>query len=166
MKNSKWTLIAIIIVIACGYAIQFNVNSKTGGEGRRVLSELPQAYPLETAVKNGDYIQSDTSEVYNGQALADFKESAAQGVEAALRQVKYSDGGEPVIYDIRYDGNRFTVTEDDSRTQTGSPEHKTREYLHLIIDYENEYGIYTLLSERENIEGSLENEHVLEFYQR
>lgn len=95
------------------------------------LTKLPKRYTPETAAANGDYVDVQGS-ISNAEKLAAFLTAARDGKDAAIRTVKYTVEGDPIISDVIFEDGSFTVWEDATRDKFGEREITRADYLHMV----------------------------------
>lgn len=85
------------------------------------LEQLPADYTVEQAIANGDFINA-AGRLSNVDALERFMQNSLSQTPTALRRVDFTAEGDPIITDLAYDGECFTMTIDSSRDQFGGGE--------------------------------------------
>lgn len=95
-------------------------------------AELPEEYPLNTAVDNGDYVNLH-GKIYNDDVMADFLNKVADKESAFIRTVIYTVEGDPIIIDFSYNSKYFSVTKDATRDRHSSDEITNRRFDNLVI---------------------------------
>jgi len=96
---------------------QGSSDSATVLQDSTPLSDLPAELSPDQAAAAG-YFVDDHGMEYNQPVVDQFYEDMNTGHSAEMRVVRYTDDGDPVIADYQYDGEKFTVTYDDSRDRT------------------------------------------------
>lgn len=89
--------------------------------GYKALEKLPTDYSSEDAALNGDVILA-LGGVQNAEKLTDFVSKAALGIPAMVRLVRYTEEGDPIIYDCVYNKNEtgnYLFRQDSSRDKFG-----------------------------------------------
>lgn len=76
--------------------------------------QLARDYSAEAAKEDGCYVTGVVSEE-NKDAAVHFIENSSEGICAYLREVSYTDEGDPVIVDFIYDGRKYYVITDVTR---------------------------------------------------
>lgn len=95
------------------------------------LTDLPNPYPPDQAVANGDYvnIHGGTS---NSDRMAAFLEAVYAKRAAAIRCTNYTVEGDAVITDIVFDGSKFSVQIDTTRDAFGEQQVTQHEYRNML----------------------------------
>ena len=83
------------------------------------LKSLPESFG-EIAVRDDLVIQTDYWALRNGQLWGDFEASVAKGEPASVATVRPTIEGDPIIYFISFDGERFTCYTDTTRDKFGA----------------------------------------------
>jgi hypothetical protein len=89
----------------------------------------PNAYPYESALKNGDVVMG-ASGVANVEKLYAFIENLEQNQADQIRITAYSKEGRPIIFDLEFNGEIIKCKSDNTRDRYG-------------ITFFKEYGEYT-----------------------
>ena len=112
------------------------------------LEKLPKSYPPELAAQHGDYVDVHGT-ISNADAMMAFRSAVDGQKPAAIRIVRYTVEGDPIIADVVYDGERFTLREDASRDQYGGERtitKKTYQYLREYTDDRQELNGRVILT--------------------
>ncbi len=100
------------------------------------LTDLPEEYPREDAIANGDLVYS-VDGYANDDKMSAFVEAVNAKKSAAIRITRYTDEGDPTIADVVFDGSKFTVRNDTTRDKFGPQELTQSEYLYMLeYDYQ------------------------------
>ena len=83
------------------------------------LKSLPESFG-EIAVRDDLVIQTDYWALRNGQLWGDFEASVAKGEPASVATARPTIEGDPIIYFISFDGERFTCYTDTTRDKFGA----------------------------------------------
>ncbi|MEK4648024.1 DUF4362 domain-containing protein [Exiguobacterium sp. FSL W8-0210] len=75
-------------------------------------------YTMEDAKNNGDIIVQNG--VTNSDRFESFLKKSKQGKSDQIRITAFTTEGDPVLYDIKYDGKTYQYSSDSSRDQFGS----------------------------------------------
>ena len=75
-------------------------------------------YTMEDAKNNGDIIVQNG--VTNSDRFESFLKNATQGKSDQIRITAYTIEGDPILYDVKYDGKTYQYSFDSSRDQFGS----------------------------------------------
>ena len=75
-------------------------------------------YTMEEEKKNGDIIVQ--KDVANRDRFESFLKKSTQGKSDQIRITAFTTEGDPVLYDIKYDGKSYHYTSDSSRDQFGT----------------------------------------------
>lgn len=75
-------------------------------------------YTMEEAKKNGDIIVQNG--VTNSDRFESFLKKSTQGKSDQIRITAYTIEGDPILYDVKYDGKSYHYKSDSSRDQFGS----------------------------------------------
>lgn len=146
-------LLSIFIFILAGCS-EKPISEKFG---KIPIEEIPDKYVPDTAVENGDYVNLH-GQISNEDIMTDFLEKVDKNKEAFIRTVQYTIEGDPIINDFYFDGNKFTVTTDNTRDAFGGSDKKreTKEYkylkTHSIIDSVNGEYVYLVVTNTKNLD--------------
>ncbi len=101
-------------------------------------------YTLEEAKENGDIIVQN--EVTNSDRFESFLKKSTQGKSDQIRITAFTTEGDPVLYDVKYDGKSYQYTSDSSRDQFGTTDddRKNEVCKRLVKTSEKEQSVYTL----------------------
>ena len=113
------------------------------------LTELPKKYPPDEAIANGDYVNVH-GQISNEDKLTEFISAVNSKDSAAIRMVQYTVEGDPIISDIIFDGNRFTVFNDTTRDAFGKQKISKNEYERML-EYNRGGVIYVFLTNEDAI---------------
>ncbi len=100
------------------------------------LTDLPNPYPPDQAVANGDYVNvhGGTS---NSDRMAAFLEAVYAKRAAAIRCTNYTVEGDAIIADVVFNGSMFTVDLDTTRDAFGEQKVTQHEYRNML-EYEQD----------------------------
>ena len=91
------------------------------------LEELPQSYTIEQAIKDGCFTVTYYS-VYNKEYLDNFientKHDAQNRVASSIRIVATTVEGNLILYDLSYDGEKYTLKSDYTRDKYMAEENR------------------------------------------
>nr|WP_230088765.1 DUF4362 domain-containing protein [Exiguobacterium sp. TBG-PICH-001] len=73
---------------------------------------------MEDAKNNGDIIVQNG--VTNSDRFESFLKKSKQGKSDQIRITAFTTEGDPVLYDVKYDGKTYQYSSDSSRDQFGS----------------------------------------------
>lgn len=132
------------------YAASFSIGAESYDEdpyGYGTLESLPEELDLETltydiAINSGGEIIGGSEE-----HLVTFLEKVADGTPGMMRIVSYSLSGNPVIYDVEYDGSCFLCRRDTTREPSGEQAITQQRYSFLVTD-----GDYIYLSDQATLD--------------
>ena len=101
-------------------------------------------YTMEEAKENGDIIVQ--KDVTNSDRFESFLKNATQGKSDQIRITAFTTEGDPVLYDVKYDGKSYYYTSDSSRDQFGTTDddRKNEVCKRLVKTSEKEQSVYTL----------------------
>lgn len=101
-------------------------------------------YTMEEAKENGDIIVQ--KDVTNSDRFESFLKNATQGKSDQIRITAFTTEGDPVLYDVKYDGKSYQYTSDSSRDQFGTTDDDRKNEIckRLVKTSEKEQSIYTL----------------------
>ena len=122
------------------------------------LADLPVQYNMDAAIADGVYVNVYGNEIYNQELVDAFHTDVSAGRAAFMRVVRYTIEGDAMIADYQFDGDRFTVSMDNTRDKWSSVENRvisTATYQYLIPPQEDAPEYY--LSNELNI--FVENEY-------
>lgn len=117
------------------------------------LGDLPNPYPPEEAVSNGDYVNLH-GQISNESKMTEFLEAVAEGRPAAIRTVNYTVEGDAIIGDIVFDGDKFSVSCDTTRDAFGARQVTQSAYANLL-EYERDGTRYVFLTDEGEITDEL-----------
>lgn len=121
MKRIIALLLIISIFTACGDSSLDELNFLP-------LEELPEDYTWEQAAEDGVYVNIHGIEEWNRKAFDSFSSNVKAGKPAFVRVMRYTAEGDPVLSDVIFNGEIFTVIEDFSRDKWGSGDIETTVY--------------------------------------
>lgn len=81
-----------------------------------IVSLSACSYDFEQGIANGDVINVH-GDVYNVAVLHAFLANVEEKMPDRLRIVEYTNEGDPLLYDLDYDGEKLTVEVDRSQDQ-------------------------------------------------
>lgn len=101
-------------------------------------------YTMEEAKENGDIIVQ--KDVTNSDRFEFFLKKSTQGKSDQIRITAFTTEGDPVLYDVKYDGKSYQYTSDSSRDQFGTTDddRKNEVCKRLVKTSEKEQSVYTL----------------------
>ncbi|MFX4304529.1 DUF4362 domain-containing protein [Exiguobacterium sp. A1_3_1] len=101
-------------------------------------------YTLEEAKENGDIIVQN--DVTNSDRFESFLKKSMQGKSDQIRITAFTTEGDPVLYDVKYEGKSYQYTSDSSRDQFGTTDddRKNEVCKRLVKTSEKEQSVYTL----------------------
>ncbi|KOP29358.1 hypothetical protein ADM98_10780 [Exiguobacterium sp. BMC-KP] len=101
-------------------------------------------YTMEEAKENGDIIVQN--DVTNSDRFESFLKKSTQGKSDQIRITAFTTEGDPVLYDVKYDGKSYQYTSDSSRDQFGTTDddRKNEVCKRLVKTTEKEQSVYTL----------------------
>lgn len=101
-------------------------------------------YTMEEAKENGDIIVQ--KDVTNSDRFESFLKKSTQGKSDQIRITAFTTEGDPVLYDVKYDGKSYQYTSDSSRDQFGTTDddRKNEVCKRLVKTSEKEQSVYTL----------------------
>lgn len=99
---------------------------------------------MEEAKENGDIIVQ--KDVMNSDRFESFLKKSTQGKSDQIRITAFTTEGDPVLYDVKYDGKSYQYTSDSSRDQLGTTDddRKNEVCKRLVKTSEKEQSVYTL----------------------
>ena len=95
---------------------------------------LPSEYSSEQAGKDGCCVFGYHGMMYGTEVFNGFTLAAELGIPCHIRIMNWTIEGDPILYDVDYDGLQFTVIDDGSRDKWGGG---IRSYTYTHF-YENE----------------------------
>ena len=99
----------------------------------------PNTYPYETAVKNGDVVMG-AGGVENVEKLYAFMENTENSRVDQIRITAYSKEGNPIIFDLKFEGEIIKCTSDNTRDRYGIRLFKAYgEYTKILKDERKDY---------------------------
>ncbi|WP_410501348.1 DUF4362 domain-containing protein [Exiguobacterium acetylicum] len=101
-------------------------------------------YTMEEAKENGDIIVQKSVE--NIDRFESFLNKSKQGKSDQIRITAYTTEGDPVLYDVKYDGESYRYSSDSSRDQFGSTDDDRKNEVCQLLDQTivKQEAIYTL----------------------
>lgn len=101
-------------------------------------------YTMEEAKENGDIIVQKSVE--NSDRFESFLNKSKQGKSDQIRITAYTTEGDPVLYDVKYDGESYQYSSDSSRDQFGSTDDDRKNEVCQQLDQTTvkQEAIYTL----------------------
>ncbi|MCY1690927.1 DUF4362 domain-containing protein [Exiguobacterium sp. SL14] len=101
-------------------------------------------YTMEEAKENGDIIVQKSVE--NSDRFESFLNKSKQGKSDQIRITAYTTEGDPVLYDVKYDGESYQYSSDSSRDQFGSTDDDRKNEVCQQLDQTivKQEAIYTL----------------------
>lgn len=104
------------------------------------LDKLPQEYPVESALKDGNVV-SVGDKVYNIEKLEKFIETSNDKKSGMVRITTYTIEAGAMIYDLMSNANGITLIQDVTRDRySGSGKKSNIEYKIATIIKQNENG--------------------------
>ncbi|WP_394679356.1 DUF4362 domain-containing protein [uncultured Exiguobacterium sp.] len=101
-------------------------------------------YTMEEAKNNGDIIVQ--KDVTNSGRFESFLKKSTKGQSDQIRITAFTTEGDPVLYDVKYDGKSYQYTSDSSRDQFGTTndDRKNEVCKRLVKTSEKEQSVYSL----------------------
>ncbi|MCM3611043.1 DUF4362 domain-containing protein [Planococcus sp. MERTA32b] len=104
----------------------FGCQQSTGTDTPAVAVDNPEnPYPPEEAIENGDVVDI-FGEITNLDKFREFTKNFDAGVTDEIRITFYTVEGDPVFYNLNYDGNKIHYTYDDSQDGYASSDKGTQ----------------------------------------
>jgi len=99
---------------------------------------------MEEAKENGDIIVQ--KDVANSDRFESFLKKSKQGELDQIRITAFTTEGDPVLYDVKYEGKSYHYTSDSSRDQFGTTDDDRKNEVCQQLDKTivKEQSIYTL----------------------
>jgi len=99
---------------------------------------------MEEAKNNGDIIVQ--KDVTNSGRFESFLKKSTKGQSDQIRITAFTTEGDPVLYDVKYDGKSYQYTSDSSRDQFGTTndDRKNEVCKRLVKTSEKEQSVYSL----------------------
>jgi hypothetical protein len=100
---------------------------------------------IETASKkyvpsDSDIVNKNNGELVNETRLKEFIKNTETGQQDSIRVVAFTKEGDPILTDIKYNGEQLEVTKDATRDEFGSGERRTFGCKKISVDG-NKYSI-------------------------
>ena len=114
------------------------------------INDLPENYPPETAINNGDHVTIAGDANYNDEVADDFYDKVTKKEEAYIRTAHYSiahylaDPEKGIVVDCYYDKQYFYITKDYTRDMISNEENRiiwTEQYQNLIKYYNSDFRV-------------------------
>jgi hypothetical protein len=119
----------------------YELTEEMAGKLRKLIAEL--SYSPEQAVNNGDVVDLH-GKITNLNAWDRFRDSLKSGTRDEVHITSYTTEGDPIFYDLYYDGNAIEYSFDNTKDAFGSPQ-KTTSFCKTIDQQKVENGNqYTL----------------------
>ena len=101
-------------------------------------------YTMEEAKGNGDIIVQKG--VTNSDRFEAFLKKSSQGQSDQIRITAFTTEGDPILYDVKYDGKSYQYTSDSSRDQFGTTDDDRKNEIckRLVKTSDKKQSIYTL----------------------
>lgn len=101
-------------------------------------------YTMEEEKKNGDIIVQ--KDVTNRDRFESFLKKSTQGKSDQIRITAFTTEGDPILYDVKYDGKSYQYTSDSSRDQFGTTDDDRKNEIcqQLNKTSDKKQSIYTL----------------------
>ena len=101
-------------------------------------------YTMEEAKENDDIIVQKGVE--NSDRFESFLKKTMQGESDQIRITAFTTEGDPVLYDVKYDGKSYQYTSDSSRDQFGTTDDDRKNEVCQQLDKTSEkrQSVYTL----------------------
>lgn len=101
-------------------------------------------YTMEEAKENGDIIVQ--KDVANSDRFESFLKKSKQGESDQIRITAFTTEGDPVLYDVKYEGKSYHYTSDSSRDQFGTTDDDRKNEVCQQLDKtsDKKKSIYTL----------------------
>lgn len=120
------------------YVFEFGLASDST---RMALVDLPEDYPVETALANGDVVSREgASTLGNREKLDTFLAGAESKTPVSARVASYGKAGVPVVYDLAFNGKEILCTVDHTRDTAVAEELRKiteRVYASAAIEWEH-----------------------------
>jgi hypothetical protein len=105
--------------------------------GYEPLTDLPKEYIEKTIIANGDYYRDFQGHVYNQDSMYEFIKKVSEQIPSKVRMTNFTDEGDPIITDVTYTGEHFTIETDTTRDHFGANEIRKITYSYLTSFNEN-----------------------------
>lgn len=101
-------------------------------------------YTMEEAKENGDIIVQNGVE--NSDRFESFLKKSKQGKSDQIRITAYTTEGDPILYDVKYNGKTYQYSSDASRDQFGTTDDDRKNEICQQLDKtsDKKKSIYTL----------------------
>ena len=135
--------------------IKSSVGQSTGIKGTNIeevedvnpynymdLTSLPQEYTFDMAKENGDVAWTN-KEVYNLYRLDKFIRNVNNGLKDMVRVVGFTKEGDPIVKDLKYDGEMINLSRDSTRDRfSANPGIRTYKYRQIFVEnrYDKHYN--------------------------
>jgi len=96
---------------------------------------------MEEAKENGDIIVQN--DVTNSDRFESFLQKSTKGQSDQIRITAFTTEGDPVLYDVKYDGKSYHYTSDSSRDQFGTTDDDRKNEVCRQLEVK-EQSVYTL----------------------
>lgn len=105
------------------------------------LSELPAdygTYKRRGEAADDGVVVIASGEIANRERLDEFLYQSHSGTDAMVRIITYTTEGDPIIYDLAFEGGLYAVTMDTTRDKFSASGHIETEYWpYLLTGYDN-----------------------------
>jgi hypothetical protein len=104
---------AALLLVSCA-----DKNGQTSGADAG-LPPVSKPYDSDRAIQNGDIV-SVRGKLYNGEKWNAFLSSLENHSTSAVRITQYTTEGDPIFYELAYDGSSVRYTYDNSMDAFGA----------------------------------------------
>ncbi|MBB6733979.1 DUF4362 domain-containing protein [Cohnella zeiphila] len=101
---------AVLLLVSC---------TDKGGRTAAGLPAISKPYGSDRAIENGDIVNAH-GKLYNGEKWNTFMSSLENHAPSAVRITQYTTEGDPIFYELAYDGSSIRYTYDNSMDKFGA----------------------------------------------
>lgn len=151
---NKWVLITVMTILFAGYAYS-NSSVLSIQNGSKAFPEATDPYSSEQAAQNGDIVQVH-GKFMNLDRWEEFLEHVNNEEADQVRLTQYTIEGDPIFYELVYDGEYIKFTYDNAMDAFGLDQGRPSSRCLGVGIKNNEQGQeYYGLTECENDTGDM-----------
>lgn len=142
MRGIWISFLLIVVIVGCS-----NTDEEIS-----TVDNPSQPYPQEEAFENGDVVVGLEGETKNFDRFEVFLESVDRGRSDEIRITTYTIEGDPIFYNLQYNGEQIVYTYDNTEDGYGSGKGKRSTNCSQLNKLDTEDGVEYRLSGCENNE--------------
>lgn len=117
-------LVLLFLLAAC------STNNPDGESGRQPMTK---ERPIVEGVNDVDVLNTH-GRIEGIEKMQDFYDTIMKGIASDLRIVHYTEEGDPIVTDLRFNGDSLEVEHDSTRDSYGRGEIRTTSCADMIVD--------------------------------